>query len=73
MIPRLSERRVVTYGLSPQADIRAINIEIGRDGARYDVILTDRQDRTTRTITGVFLPMFGEHNVAELARGDRRR
>jgi UDP-N-acetylmuramate--alanine ligase len=63
MIPRLSERRVVTYGLSPQADIRAVDIKMGRDGARYDVVLTDRQDRTTRTITGVFLPMFGQHNV----------
>jgi UDP-N-acetylmuramate--alanine ligase len=63
MIPRLSERRVVTYGLSPQADIRAVDITMGRDGARYDVVLTDRQDRTTRTITGVFLPMFGQHNV----------
>jgi len=63
MIPRLSERRVVTYGLSPQADIRAIDIEMGRDGARYDVVLTDRQERTTRTIAGVFLPMYGKHNV----------
>src|ERR1700733_2460460 len=47
MIPRLSERRVVTYGLSPQADIRAVDIKMGRDGARYDVVVTDRQDRTT--------------------------
>jgi UDP-N-acetylmuramate--alanine ligase len=63
MIPRLSERRIVTYGLSPQADIRAVNIEMGRDGARYDVVLADRQRETSHTIQRLFLPMFGQHNV----------
>ncbi len=63
MIPKLSERRVVTYGLSPQADIRAANIEIGPRGARYDVILTDRLHDKSRTIAGLELPMFGQHNV----------
>src|SRR5919206_837222 len=33
LIPRVSDRRIVTYGMSAQADIRAINIELGRDGA----------------------------------------
>ena len=63
MIPKLAERRVVTYGLSPQADVRAVNIEIGRAGARYDVVLTDRLAGTSRTIAGVRLPMLGQHNV----------
>ena len=27
MIPRLSDRRIVTYGMSPQADVRAVNVE----------------------------------------------
>jgi UDP-N-acetylmuramate--alanine ligase len=63
MIPKLSERRIVTYGMSPQADIRAVNIEIGRDGARYDVVVTDRLHGTSRIITGLKLPMFGQHNV----------
>ncbi len=63
MIPKLSERRIVTYGMSPQADIRAVNIEGGPKGARYDVILTDRVNETSRTIGGIRLPMFGQHNV----------
>ncbi len=63
MIPKLSERRIVTYGLSPQADIRAVNVELGRDGARYDVTIGARGKGTSRTVTGVRLPMFGEHNV----------
>src|SRR5579883_3166047 len=63
MIPRLSERRIVTYGLSPQADIRAVNIDIGRNGARYDVVIADRLHEKSRTISGLKLPMFGQHNV----------
>jgi UDP-N-acetylmuramate--alanine ligase len=63
MIPKLSERRIVTYGMSPQADIRAVNIDIGPNGARYDVVVTDRLQETSRTIAGIKLPMFGQHNV----------
>jgi UDP-N-acetylmuramate--alanine ligase len=63
MIPKLSERRVVTYGLSPQADIRAVNIEIDPKGARYDVVIADRVKNATRSIAGITLPMFGQHNV----------
>ncbi len=63
MIAKLSERRIVTYGLSPQADIRAVNVDLGRDGARYDVVIAERGRGTSRTLTGVYLPMFGVHNV----------
>jgi UDP-N-acetylmuramate--alanine ligase len=63
MIPKLSERRIVTYGMSPQADIRAVNIDLGPNGARYDIVITDRLQETSRTIAGIRLPMFGHHNV----------
>jgi UDP-N-acetylmuramate--alanine ligase len=63
MIPRVAERRIVTYGMSPQADIRATNIVIDRQGARYDVTIADRLNETSRTIAGLTLPMFGQHNV----------
>jgi UDP-N-acetylmuramate--alanine ligase len=63
MIPRVSDRRIITYGMSPQADIRAENIATNTSGARYDVVLTDRFAETTRTIEGFRLPMFGLHNV----------
>jgi UDP-N-acetylmuramate--alanine ligase len=63
LIPRVAERRIVTYGMSPQADVRATNIVIDRSGARYDVTIADRLNDTTRTIAGITLPMFGQHNV----------
>jgi len=63
MIARLTERRILTYGFSPQADIRAINLRPGADGSRFDAIVTDRSDGRERRLTDLFLPMFGEHNV----------
>ena len=63
MIPRVSDRRIVTYGLSPQADVRAENVEIGPEGAVYDVVLTDRVSGAERRLERVRLPMYGQHNV----------
>ncbi len=63
MIPKLSERRIVTYGFNPQADVRANAITLGVDGARFDAVVTDRRDGTSRTIPRLHLPMFGRHNV----------
>jgi len=63
MIPRLSDRRVLTYGFSPQADIRAVDIRLGRDGARFDAVISDALSDRARTVPELFLPMFGQHNV----------
>jgi len=63
LIARVPDRKIVTYGFSPQAMVRAVNVTIGTDGARYDVTLTDRVTGQSRTIAGLHLPMFGEHNV----------
>jgi UDP-N-acetylmuramate--alanine ligase len=63
MIPKLSDRRVLTYGFSPQADIRAIEVRLVRDGAWYDIVVSDALSDQGRTISNMFLPMFGRHNV----------
>ena len=63
MIPRVSDRKVVTYGFSPQADVRAINIQRDTGGVTMDVVINDRKNATTRTIGAVKLPMFGDHNI----------
>jgi UDP-N-acetylmuramate--alanine ligase len=63
MIPKLSDRRVLTYGFGAQADIRAVDVRLGRDGARYDVIIAGGLSDRGRTIGDLYLPMFGRHNV----------
>ena len=63
MIPRLSERRVLTYGFNPQANIRATNLRLGGDGSHFDAVIADRVTGGERLIPDLFLPMYGEHNI----------
>ncbi|WP_430395458.1 UDP-N-acetylmuramate--L-alanine ligase [Ferrovibrio sp.] len=63
MIGRITDRRVVSYGFSPQADVRAVNLRFDSVGAHYDIQFTNRVDGTIDTVTGVMLPMYGKHNV----------
>jgi UDP-N-acetylmuramate--alanine ligase len=63
MIGRINDRRIVTYGLSPQADVRAANIVIDPTGATYDAVITHRPSGEERVISGLRLPMMGQHNV----------
>src|SRR3546814_5640352 len=62
IIPRICDRRIVTYGFSAQADVRGTNVTPGPDGNRFDVVVRDR-DGNSRTIEGIHLPMSGRHNV----------
>ena len=63
MIPRLSDRRVITYGFSPQADVRAERLVTDRLGATFEVTVTDRARNRTRRMGPFRLPMLGQHNV----------
>ena len=63
MIPRLSDRRIVTYGFSPQADIRAERLVMDKMGATFEVAVTDRTRGITRRMGPFRLPMLGSHNV----------
>ena len=57
------DRRIVTYGFNPQADVRAANLRTDTSGAYYDVVVADRNAGEERVIEGVHLPMYGLHNV----------
>jgi UDP-N-acetylmuramate--alanine ligase len=63
LLPRVPDRKIVTYGFNPQADVRAVNVSLGASGATFDIIITDRASATSRTIPQVHLPMYGQHNV----------
>jgi UDP-N-acetylmuramate--alanine ligase len=62
IIPRLRDRRVVTYGFAALADVRGENVVPFPGGNRFDVSLRDRSG-AQRTIRGIELPMPGRHNV----------
>jgi UDP-N-acetylmuramate--alanine ligase len=63
LMGRIEDRRIVTYGMSPQADVRALAIEPCSGSMRFAVELTSRQHREVRRIEGLELPMPGRHNV----------
>ena len=62
MIPHL-DRRIVTYGFSPQADVRAEKMLTDRLGATFEVVVQDRATGRARTLKPFRLPMLGAHNV----------
>jgi UDP-N-acetylmuramate--alanine ligase len=62
LLPRVGDRRIVTYGFSGQADVRGDNVTPIPGGNRFDVMLRDRSG-AERYIRGVEMPMPGRHNV----------
>ena len=62
IIPRVRDRRVVTYGFSAQADVRGVNVTPIPGGNRFEAIVRHR-DGTTRSIENIEMPMPGRHNV----------
>ena len=76
LLSRIRDRRVVTYGFSALADLRADNVVAERGGTRFDAVVLQR-DGSRRTIERHRLPMPGRHNVqnalAAIAVGDRAR
>jgi UDP-N-acetylmuramate--alanine ligase len=62
IIPRVRDRRIVTYGFAAQADVQGVNI-VSKDGCnRFDAVVRER-DGSQRTIADIVLPMAGRHNV----------
>jgi UDP-N-acetylmuramate--alanine ligase len=58
LLPRLEDRRITSYGLSPQADLSAQGLEITARGTRFVV-----RHATEGSLGEVELPIPGEHNV----------
>ena len=63
LIGKIQDRRVITYGRSPQADFRLLDAAY-RDGAmRFSVRVTHRFTGKTHDINDLALNMPGEHNA----------
>ena len=62
IIPRVRDRRVVTYGFSAQADVRGVNVTPIPGGNRFECLVRSR-DGSVRSIEGIEMPMPGRHNV----------
>ena len=63
VLGRIRDRRVMTYGFSALADLRAENLRSEDGGTRFDAVVRGRDD-ARRTIADIYLPMPGKHNVS---------
>ncbi len=62
LVSRIKDRRVITYGFSPQADVRAENLKLETGGSRFDVVFRNVDGIEDRW-NSLFLPMAGKHNT----------
>jgi UDP-N-acetylmuramate--alanine ligase len=62
ILPLIRDRRVVTYGFSAQADVRATFVAPEAGGNCFHIAVRGR-DGEVRAIEDVRLPMPGKHNV----------
>ena len=59
----IKDRRIITYGMSANADVRAVNLQVDGAAMVFDVLLSDRTAGGHEMMPSVTFPMLGEHNV----------
>ncbi len=63
LIGQVRDRRIITYGHSPQADVRLLETSYVDGETRFSVRMTDRRTGVAHDVDGLTLAMPGDHNV----------
>ena len=63
LVGRIEDRRIVTYGENPQADVRLSQLDHADGRSRFSVVFRDRAGADVHTIADLTLPMPGRHNA----------
>ena len=63
LVGKLEDRRIVTYGENPQADVRLADLDHLNGESRFSVLFSDRGGKVSHTIDRLTLPMPGRHNA----------
>ena len=63
LVGRIEDRRIITYGENPQADVRMVDLSQADGGSRFSVVFRDRAGAQIHTIKDLRLPMPGRHNA----------
>jgi UDP-N-acetylmuramate--alanine ligase len=63
LVGQVRDRRVITYGTNPQADVRLVDLTTVDGQSHFSVEIRDRIRMTQLRIDGLTLPMPGEHNA----------
>ena len=63
LVGRIADRRIVTYGENPQADVRLVDLDHANGMSRFSVVFRDRAGEDAHVINSLALPMPGRHNA----------
>ena len=63
LVGRIEDRRIVTYGENPQADVRLTDLSNAGGHQTFTVLFRDRNGKTVHSIKDLMLPMPGRHNA----------
>src|SRR5260221_769101 len=63
LVGQITDRRVITYGENPQADVRLVDFDHAEGRSRFSIVFRDRAGETMHEINGLTLPMPGPHNA----------
>jgi UDP-N-acetylmuramate--alanine ligase len=63
LIGRIEDRRVITYGVNPQADVRLADVKFEDGLTRFRIELRAHNGRGAHGIGDLMLPMPGHHNA----------
>jgi len=63
LVGQITDRRIITYGENPQADVRLVGLDHSAGESRFSIVFRDRAGATMDEIDGLRLPMPGRHNA----------
>jgi UDP-N-acetylmuramate--alanine ligase len=63
LVGRIEDRRIITYGENPQADVRLVDLDHAGAVSRFSVLFRDQAGKTVHRIRDLALPMPGGHNA----------
>jgi UDP-N-acetylmuramate--alanine ligase len=63
LVGKIEDRRIVTYGENPQADVRLLDLGPNGGGSTFKVSFRDRKTDVAHEIADLVLPMPGRHNA----------
>ncbi len=63
LVGRIEDRRIITYGENPQADVRLVDVDLKGGITKFAVVFRDRLSGKEHRIDGLRLPMPGKHNA----------
>src|SRR6186997_2364816 len=64
LVGKLEDRRILTYGENPQADVRLADLTPMGGGSKFTVVFRNRKTDATHEISDITLPMPGRHNAS---------